>query len=80
MKLHEALNKPAKYYWAEQKDHRWEGYFRIGDFLYAFEARKELEKGKSDLYPGEWEVYFTKKDKVIKGILRILLLEQVVSL
>ena len=58
MKLQEALNKPAKYYWAEQKDHRWEGYFRIGDFLYAFEARKELEKGKSDLYPGEWEVYF----------------------
>ena len=54
MKLQEALNKPAKYYWAEQKDHRWEGYFRIGDFLYAFEARKELEKGKSDLYPGEW--------------------------
>ena len=57
MKLHEILNKPVKYYWAEQKDHRWEGYFKIDNFLYEFEARKDLEPDKRDLDPGEWEVY-----------------------
>ena len=64
MKLQEALNKPAKYYWAEQKDHRWEGYFRIDEFLYAFEARKPFPKAS----PAEWEVYFHQEKQGDKRV------------
>ena len=64
MKLQEALNKPAKYYWAEQKDHRWEGYFKVGGLTYALQTSREASPGRLG---DQWEIYFyseeVKKDK-----------------